>query len=61
MGSPEGWPALRKVSLLFDVSTACYREDEKMIKALRELPMTKLAESKRVQFEFEVKARGNLG
>ena len=47
MGSPEGWPALRKVSLLFKV----FDSD----KTLRELPMTKLVESERVQFDFEVR------
>ena len=54
MGSPEGWPALREVSLLFQVF-ANYMDDKKMIKALQELPMTKLVESKRVQFDFEVR------
>ena len=54
MGSPEDWPALREVSLLFQVFTG-YGDDEKIIKALRELSMTKLVESKRVQFDFEVR------
>jgi hypothetical protein len=51
LGSPEGsgWPALREVSLSFIVS-----EDDSD-KALRELSMTKLIESKRVQFDFQVK------
>ena len=48
MGSPESWPALRKVSILFNV-TMSSRNDS--VKALRELPMT---ESKQVQFDFEV-------
>jgi hypothetical protein len=52
MRSPEGWPALREVSLSFNaVKTS--RDDSD--KALRELPMTKLVESKRVQFDFQVK------
>ena len=54
MGSPEGWPALREVSLLFKVVTT-YSDYNNGNKALRELPMTKLAESKRVQFDFEVR------
>ena len=53
MGSPEGWPTLRKVSLSFNVAkTRTSRDDTE--KALRELPMTKLVESKRVQFNFRV-------
>ena len=48
MGSPKSWPELREVSLLFRVFEV-YR-----IKALQELPMTKLVESKRVKFELEV-------
>ena len=48
MGSPEGWPALRKVSLFFgDVGGG-------LNKALRELPMPKLVESKQVQFDFGI-------
>jgi hypothetical protein len=51
LGSPEGsgWPALREVSLSFIVS------ENDSDKALRNLPMTKLVESKRVQFDFQVK------
>ena len=51
MGSPEGWPALRKVSITLKVFETS-RDDMK--KALRELPMTKLVESKWVQFNFQV-------
>ena len=54
MGSPKGWPALREVSLSFHVMMT-YSNDERVIKALRELPMTKLAESKRVQFNYKVR------
>ena len=50
MGSPEGWPALKKVSILFNVRTTSKRE----LKALRKIPMTKLVESKQVEFDFEV-------
>ena len=52
MGSPEGWPALRKVSLTFDIFAPSWDDSAK---ALRELPMTKLMESKRVQFDFQVR------
>ena len=52
MGSPEAWPALREVSLSFHVIMASRDGSDK---ALRELPMTKLVESKRVQFDFEVR------
>ena len=52
MGSSGGWPALRKVSLLFFLFRKS-RDD--LDKALRELPMTKLVESKRVEFKFEVR------
>ena len=51
MGSPEGWPALKKVSLSFHVFTSL---GDDSIEALRELPMTKLVESKQVQFDFGV-------
>ena len=54
MGSPKGWPALRKVSLSLGV-VGVSRDD--LIKALRELPMTKLVESKWVQFDFQVRWR----
>ena len=54
MGSPEGWPALRKVSLsLIAVRTYADTSDE-LFKELRGLSMTKLMESKRVQFDFQV-------
>jgi len=52
MGSPEGWPALKKVSLKLDVVGASRGSVKD--KALRELPMTKLVESKRVQFDLNV-------
>ena len=52
MGSPEGWPALRKVCLSFHVSENS-RDMSRRMKALRDLPMTKLVESKRVQFDFQ--------
>ena len=55
MRSPEGWPALKEVSLSFHVMET-YTGDERMKKTLRGLPMSKLAESKRVQFNFEVKS-----
>ena len=51
MGSPEGWPALREVSLSFLVIIT-----SRAYKVLRELPMIKLKESNRVQFDFEVTA-----
>ena len=51
MGSSESWPALREVSLRFEVSMISNDDDDK---ALRELPMTKLVESKRVQFDFHM-------
>ena len=44
MGSPEDWPALR------DVYFAFYVTEDGLDKALRELSMTELMESKRVQF-----------
>ena len=57
MGSPEGWPALREVSLSFLVIITS-RDDSYITtyKVLRELPMIKLKESNRVQFDFEVMA-----
>ena len=51
MGSPEGWPALRKVFLQFHLTDIL---GDDLDKALRELPMTKLVESKRVQFDFKM-------
>jgi hypothetical protein len=53
MGSPEGWPALREVSLSFNLFNVTSMDDSD--EALRELPMTKLVESKRVQFDFRVR------
>ena len=49
----EGWPALREVSLSFNVTTTS-KKDSGKLKALRKLPMKKLAESKRVEFDFQV-------
>jgi hypothetical protein len=51
MGSPEGWPALREVSLQFNVFETSLNDS---VKQLQALPMTKLMESKRVQFDFDV-------
>ena len=53
MGSPEGWPVLRKVSILF-IFFMTSRDDPDEVPL--ELPMTKLVESKRVQFEFKARA-----
>ena len=50
MGSPEGWPVLRKVSILF-IFFMTSRDDPDEVPL--ELPMTKLVESKRVQFDFK--------
>jgi len=50
MGSPEGWPALKNVSLSFIIMTISIDD----AKALQEIPMNKLVESKRVEFNFEV-------
>ena len=55
MGSPESWPALREVSLSFNVTRMTRKKSHNLDKALRELPMTKLVESKRVKFDFQVK------
>jgi hypothetical protein len=57
MGSPEGWPALRKVSISF-IFTLDRRagDDPDDVPRELELPMTKLVESKRVQFDFKVRA-----
>ena len=49
MGSPEGWPALREVSLSF-IGFMSSKDGE----AIRELSMTKLVESERVQFKYDV-------
>ena len=53
MGSPEGWPVLREVSLSFNVITTCWKDADKL-EDLRNLPMTKLVESKRVKFNLQV-------
>ena len=55
MGSPEDWPALRKVSLSLNVVGISRSRDSKMVERLRELSMTKLMESKRVQFDYQVR------
>ena len=52
MGSPEGWPALRKVSLSLDI-VGDYRHGS-AVEELQNLYMIKLMESKRVQFDFQV-------
>jgi hypothetical protein len=52
MGSPEGWPVLRNVFLSFLVIMTSRHDSDK---ALRELLMTKLVESKQVEFEFKVR------
>ena len=49
MGSPEGWPALREVYLSF-IGFMSSNNGE----AIRELSMTKLVESERVQFKYDV-------
>ena len=55
MGSPEDWPALREVSLSFLWFKSERGDDlEDNLKALRELPMTKLVESERVKFKFDI-------
>ena len=51
MRSPERWPSLRKVSLSFYVMGISRDGSDQ---ALRELPMTKLVESKQVQFDLNV-------
>ena len=55
MGSPEGWPALRKVSLSLGVFGD--HTDGSVVEEFQKLymsHMTKLIESKRVQFDFQV-------
>ena len=56
MGSSGGWPALRKVYLSFFVirSSRAKKKRDDLDKALQELPMIKLVESKQVEFNFEV-------
>ena len=51
MGSPEGWPALRKVSLSVNV-VGIYTGG--LVEGLQESYMTKLMESKRVQFDLRI-------
>ena len=60
MGSPEGWPALRKVSLLVDIFGTSNTMDVSydLAKELRKISMAKLTESKRVQFDFQVRVHG---
>jgi hypothetical protein len=48
MGSPEGWPALRKVSISF-IFIMTSRDDLDNLKVPRELPMTKQAGAIRLQ------------
>ena len=54
MGSPESWPALKSVTLMLNLNTKTSGDDSDSDRALRELSMTKLVESKRVQFDFRV-------
>jgi hypothetical protein len=53
MGSPEGWPALREVSLSFLCHSMPSARDFSDT-VLQEFPMTKLLESDRVQFNFDI-------
>ena len=56
MGSPEGWPALRKVSLSLNISGLLWPTDGlDIVEELEKLSLTKLMESKRVQFDFQVR------
>ncbi|KAF8811373.1 hypothetical protein BYT27DRAFT_7336357 [Phlegmacium glaucopus] len=57
MGSPEGWPALRKVSLEVDVKKFCgpyFDDGETTIKKLLLTQLTMLVESKKVKFRCHV-------
>ena len=54
MGSPKGWPALKKVSLTVDVAGTYTDGSDKVVEELRGLSMTKLMESRRVQFDYQV-------
>ena len=57
MGSPESWPALKEVSLSFNVtgiSSLTNDTDSVNLNTLQNLPMTKLLESKQVEFNFRV-------
>ena len=57
LGSPDGWPALRKVSLLFGIASdlTSDSEDDDLDKTVPKLPnMTKLVESKRVLFDIKI-------
>ena len=56
MGSLEDWPALRKVSLSLNI-VGTSRSRDNVVEKLRELTMTKLMESNRVQFDFQVRDR----
>ena len=55
MRSPEGWPVLRKVSLSVNVVGTYTDGSDKVVEELQELFMTKLMESKRVQFDYQVR------
>ena len=59
MGSPEGWPALRKVFLRVDICGVSDNMDVsyEVAKELRKSSMAKLMESKRVQFDFQAMVR----
>ena len=54
LGSPKGWPALKKVSLTVNVAGTYTDGSDKVVEELRGLSMTKLMESKRVQFDYQV-------
>ena len=53
MGSPEGWPALRKVSLSMNVVGTYTDGSDKVVEELQGLFMTKMMESKRVHFDYQ--------
>ena len=53
MGSPEGWPALRKVSLSMHVVGTYTDVSDKVVEELQGLFMTKMMESKRVHFDYQ--------
>ena len=54
MGSHEDWPALRKVSLSLNI-VGTSRSRDNVVEKLQESTMTKLMESNRVQFDFQVR------
>ena len=54
LGSPEDWPALRGVTLSFAILTTSKDDSDRVKVARKLLALTKLVESKRVRFDFEV-------